>query len=136
MKIDLHIHTVPTVSDSYFVFSMDTLKRYAQQSGLDAIAVTNHNIFDATQFRLIQDEIPIVVFPGIEINVGNGHLLLISDGNDLTDFDSRCQRISAAITQVTDSLSVSEMVSIFGDLSGYMLIPHYEKAPAIKGGIS
>jgi len=132
-KIDFHIHTVPTVSDSDFVFSMDTLKRYTQQSGLDAIAVTNHNIFDATQFRLIQDEIPIVVFPGIEINVGSGHLLLISDGNDLTDFDSRCQRISAAITQATDSLFVSEIGSIFGDLSGYMLIPHYEKVPPIKG---
>ena len=132
-KIDFHIHTVPTVSDSDFVFSMDTLKRYAQQSGLNAIAVTNHNIFDATQFRLIHDEIPIVVFPGIEINVGSGHLLLISDGNDLTDFDSRCQRISAAITQATDSVSVSEMGSIFGDLSGYMLIPHCEKGPSIKG---
>jgi ABC-type dipeptide/oligopeptide/nickel transport system ATPase subunit len=132
-KIDLHIHTVPTASDSGFVFSMDTLKRYAKQSGLNAIAVTNHNIFDATQFRLIKDEIPIVVFPGIEINVGSGHLLLISDGNDLTNFDSRCQRISSAIKQATDSVSVPEIVSIFGDLSGYMLIPHYEKAPSIKG---
>ena len=132
-KIDFHIHTVTTVSDSDFVFSMDTLKRYAQQSGLNAIAVTNHNIFDATQFRLIQDELPIIVFPGIEINVGSGHLLLISDGNDFTDFDSRCQRISAAIAQATDSVSVSEIGSVFGNLSGYMVIPHYEKAPPIKG---
>jgi predicted metal-dependent phosphoesterase TrpH len=54
-KIDFHIHTVPTVSDSDFVFSMDMLKRYVQEGGLDAIAITNHNIFDATQFRLIQD---------------------------------------------------------------------------------
>jgi len=131
-KIDFHIHTVPTVSDSDFVFSIDTLKRYAQQSGLNAIAITNHNVFDATQFRLIQDEIPIVVFPGIEITVGSGHLLLISDGNDLADFDSRCQQISAAI-QTTDSVSVTEMSSVFGDLSGYMLFPHYEKGPSIKG---
>lgn len=132
-KIDLHIHTIPTVSDSDFVFSMDTLKKYVQQSGLNAIAITNHNVFDATQFRLIQDEVSIIVFPGIEINVGGGHLLLISDGNDLTDFDSRCQRISEAVPQATNSVSVSEICSIFGDLSKYLLIPHYEKGPPIKG---
>ena len=111
-KIDLHIHTVATVSDRDFSFSMDTLKRYAQQSELDAIAITNHNVFDATQFRLIRDEIPIVVFPGIEINVGSGHLLLISNGDNLTDFESRCQRISQAIPQATNSVSVPELVSI------------------------
>jgi len=131
-KIDLHVHTVATVNDSDFVFSMDTLQRYVQQCELDAIAVTNHNVFDATQFRHIKDEAPIVVFPGIEITVGNGHLLLISDHDDLADFDSRCQRISAAMTQATDSLSVTELVSIFGDLSAYMLIPHYNKEPSIR----
>ncbi len=130
--IDFHIHTVATVSDSDFIFSLDTLKRYVQQCELDAIAVTNHNVFDATQFRLIQDEIPAVVFPGIEINVGDGHLLLISNDKDIADFDSRCQRISSVVIQATDSVSVAELCSIFGDLSGYMLIPHYEKGPRIK----
>ena len=61
---------------------MDTLQRYVQQCELDAIAVTNHNVFDATQFRHIKDEIPTVVFPGVEISIGNGHLLLISDDNN------------------------------------------------------
>ncbi len=132
-KIDLHIHTVATVSDRDFVFSIDTLKGYVQQCELDAIAVTNHNVFDVTQFRHIQDEIPTVVFPGIEINVGNGHLLLISDDNDIADFDSRCHRISSVIIQATNSVSVAELGSIFGDLSGYILIPHYEKGPPIRG---
>lgn len=132
-KIDLHIHTVFTVSDSDFVFSMDTLKRYVQHCRIDAIAVTNHNVFDSTQFRRIKDEIPIAVFPGIEINIGTGHLLMISDGNDLADFDARCLGLSEAISQATNSVSVQEIVSIFGDLSDYMLIPHYEKKPSIKG---
>jgi ABC-type dipeptide/oligopeptide/nickel transport system ATPase subunit len=132
-KIDLHVHTVPTVSDSDFVFSMDTLKRYVQHCRIDAIAVTNHNVFDSTQFRRIKDEISIVVLPGIEINVGTGHLLMISDGNDLADFDTKCLRLSEAIRHSTDSVSVPEIVSIFGDLSAYMLIPHIEKNPSIKG---
>ena len=131
--IDFHIHTVSTVSDSDFVFCMDAMKRYVQQGGLDAIAVTNHNVFDVTQFRLIQDELLIVAFPGIEINVGNGHLLLISDGNDLAGFDSKCEQVSKIIIQANDSISVSKLISIYGNLSEYIIIPHYEKGPSIKG---
>lgn len=41
-KVDLHIHTVATVSDHYFEFSMDTLQSYVECKELDAIAVTNH----------------------------------------------------------------------------------------------
>lgn len=44
-KVDLHIHTVATVSDHYFEFSMDTLQSYVECKELDAIAVTNHNLF-------------------------------------------------------------------------------------------
>ena len=132
-KIDLHIHTVSTISDSDFVFSMDTLCEYVRQGELDAIAVTNHNIFDVSQFRYIQEVLPVSVLPGIEINIESGHLLLISDDNDLTGFDTKCQEISSIIQQPTDSIAFSDLKSIYGDLTGYMLIPHYDKKPQIKG---
>lgn len=51
-KIDLHIHTISTVSDSKkFLFSMEKLKEYVSTRNLDAIAITNHNIFDIDQLR-------------------------------------------------------------------------------------
>ena len=68
-KIDLHIHTVETISDSDFNFSIDKLKDYVDGAGLDAIAITNHNIFDGMQFRSIREAISIPAFPGIEINL-------------------------------------------------------------------
>lgn len=132
-KIDLHIHTVKTVSDSDFEFSMDSFKRYVMDSKIDAIAITNHNIFDSSQFRLIQQEIPAKVFPGIEIDINSGHLLLISDGADIASFDTKCSQVSSKINNATSSISVLELKAIFGDLSEYLLIPHYEKSPAIKG---
>ena len=49
-KIDLHIHTVSTISDSSFNFNLDKLKEYVSESGLDAIAITNHDFFDGIQF--------------------------------------------------------------------------------------
>jgi ABC-type lipopolysaccharide export system ATPase subunit len=132
-KIDFHIHTVRTASDSDFTFSIDVLKRYAKEAEIDVAAVTNHNVFDSSQFRLIQQEIPAKVFPGIEINLLSGHLLLISDGADLASFDAKCAQVSSKIRNPTDSISVEKLKSIFGDLSEYLIIPHYEKSPAVKG---
>lgn len=47
-KIDLHLHTVSTVSDRNFTFSMERLEWYVSEGNLDAIAITNHNMFDHT----------------------------------------------------------------------------------------
>jgi hypothetical protein len=90
-------------------------------------------MFDSSQFRKIQQELPIPVFPGIEVDIGSGHLLLISDGADIVDFDSKCAQVSSKIKTSTDSISTNDLISIFGDLSDYLLIPHYEKSPSIKG---
>lgn len=132
-KIDLHIHTVKTVSDSDFTFSLDALKRYVINAKIDVIAVTNHNIFDSSQFRLIQQAIPAVVFPGIEIDLPTGHLLLISEATDLATFEAKCAQVTSKIQNATDSITTAELKIIFGDLSEYLLIPHYEKSPAING---
>ncbi len=93
-KIDLHIHTIATISDSDFIYCMDTLKRYVTEANMDAIAITNHDMFDAEQFRAIYESLPIAVFPGIEINLDNGHILLMSDGSNVEDFESRSNEVS------------------------------------------
>lgn len=132
-KIDLHIHTVSTFSDRPFTFSLDAFKRYVTDAKLDAVAVTNHDVFDGTQFRQIQEELTATVFPGIEINVGSGHLLIIARPSDLEDFVSKTRLVSQRITKVGDSMSVEELIKIFGNLQNYLLIPHYDKGPPIAG---
>ena len=108
-KIDLHIHTVPGISDSDFVFCLDAFKRYVSEAKLDALAVTNHNIFDAAQFKTIKEALDITVFPGIEVDLAGGHLLIISDGSNLEDFESRASLVSQKITKIGDTISVEEM---------------------------
>lgn len=131
-KIDLHIHTVSTISDSDFIFSMDILKQYIEKSKLDVIAITNHNIFDLSQFKIIQSEISIIAFPGIEIDLPSGHLLVISDGKDLDLFNDKCKKVSDKIKSKNDSITIEDFKTIFGDLSQYLLIPHYEKSPEVR----
>lgn len=132
-KIDLHIHTVPTISDSHFEFSLEIFRRYVTEAGLHAVAVTNHDLFDADQYKLIKKALAdVVVFPGIEINLEGCHLLLYSDPDDVDSFDGKCSEVSKYIQKIGDKISVEELKTIFGKLDRYLLIPHSDKGPAIS----
>ena len=96
-KIDLHIHTVSTISDRPFTFSLSKLKWYVEEANLQAIAITNHNMFNLEQFLSIKAELSIKVFPGIEIDVDGTHILLISEDNDLSDFKRKCDYVTVKI---------------------------------------
>jgi hypothetical protein len=131
-KIDLHIHTVATSSDAHFDFSLEKLKEYVNTMEIDCIAITNHNRFDKTQFETISLTLGIVTLPGIEIDLENGHMLLIAENKDIDDFSEKCKLIQVEIDGGSDFITVSKLRSIFSDLSKYILIPHYDKKPIIR----
>ncbi|TXS88912.1 phosphotransferase [Parahaliea aestuarii] len=132
-KIDLHIHTVPTISDADFTFSLEAFHRYVEEASLDAVAITNHDVFDGEQFKLIQSSLNTMVFPGIEINVAKGHVLVIGSDSKVDDFEAKAQLVTSKITKIGDCLSVAELIEIYGDLSSYLVIPHYDKSPPLRG---
>ncbi|WP_216712931.1 hypothetical protein [Pseudoalteromonas sp. TB41] len=131
-KIDLHLHTVPTFSDAHFEFSLDKLNEYVTVTELDAIAITNHDVFDLAQFQEIQKALDCIVFPGIEIYVDNGHILLISENENLDDFQLKANKVSEKIKKAGDNINVEELIQIFGNLNDYLIIPHYQKKPSIS----
>lgn len=131
-KIDLHLHTIPSISDSNFFFSLNSLKDYVEKLEIDCIAITNHNLFDKGQFEEIVKELPIKVFPGIEINLEKGHILLISENELLDDFTLKCQKVTSLITTSNDYLTYEQLIEIFPNLNNYLLIPHYDKKPIIR----
>ncbi|MCP4992024.1 MAG: phosphotransferase [Colwellia sp.] len=133
-KIDLHLHTIPTISDANFTFSLAKLNEYVNSAELDAIAITNHDMFNLEQFNEIVQELNCVVFPGIEINLDNGHILLISENENLEEFQLKTMNVSRKVTKTGDSINLNELIEIFGDLSNYLLIPHYQKKPSIASG--
>jgi hypothetical protein len=134
-KIDLHIHTISTVSDYDFEFDLSKLIEYVEKLEIDCIAITNHNKFDFNQYITIKDTLDIVVFPGIEIDLEGGHILLISDNSDISeinDFSKKCERVSKLIHTKDDYISLEQFKEIFPTLEKYLLIPHYHKRPIIK----
>ncbi len=69
-RIDLHIHTVSTEIEEAFDFSIEALAEHVSANSLDAIAVTNHNIFDKTNFVEVREGLPgTIVLPGVEVSV-------------------------------------------------------------------
>lgn len=135
-KIDLHTHTVSTVSDYDFTFDIEKVKEYVEKLKIDALAITNHNVFDMNQYNQIKNSLTIPVFPGIEIDLDGGHLLLITDINEfeLSNFDEKCKKVSELIKTKDDNITLSQFHNIFpsNELSKYILIPHYDKSPEIK----
>lgn len=136
-KIDLHTHTISTVSDYDFTFDLTKVTEYVEKLKIDALAITNHNVFDLKQYYEIKNVISIPIFPGIEIDLEGGHILVITDIDDfeISNFDEKCKLVSAKITTNTDFLTLDEFNAIFPDLSKYILIPHYDKSPVIKDDV-
>lgn len=136
-KIDLHTHTVSTVSDYDFEFSLIKLKEYVEKLEIDALAITNHNTFNMTQYYEIKNALSIPVFPGIEIDLEGGHLLMITEIDDfeIVNFDEKCKKVSSLISKSTDDITLNQFNGIFPDLQKYLLIPHYDKSPVIKQSV-
>lgn len=137
-RCDLHIHTVPSVSDRAFVYDKAVIKDYVEKTGLDVIAITNHNLFDYGQFIEIKNELPnTVVLPGIEVDLEKGHILVIAnnDESSLFDFNARCTDVSNLIHTANDYITYETFKRIFTDFNKYLMIPHYEKSPKLPKDI-
>lgn len=52
IKISFHIHTIKTDLDSTFDFSLDKIAEYVQKEKINAMAITNHNLFDRANLIL------------------------------------------------------------------------------------
>lgn len=111
---------------------MNRLVRYVESRKLDGIAVTNHNLFDETQFMEISEAISIPVFPGIELDVDGCQILLISELTETERFAEKCAAASHRDASKSAPFTLNDIEELFGDLSEYLVIPHYEKKPAIS----
>ena len=129
-KIDFHIHTIKTISDrSDFAFDINVLQKYVMERQIDAIAITNHNCFDMEQFEDISKKLNnIIVFPGIEINIGKfsvGHLIVIADINDKYDFylilDVFCLVVRGCLNYIKN-MRLNLICDMFQDLAFYIFL--------------
>ncbi len=130
-KIDFHIHTIPVATGERFVFSLDKMKEYVTNAKLDAISITNHNLFDKVNYDLINNSLSIPVFPGIELDIEKSHILVISPIEDIDTFEAECSLASNYI-KLNMELNYEKFIEIFKNKNRYLIIPHYRKKPTIS----
>ena len=110
-KVDLHIHTIATNKDADFTFDMDKMQLYVQISKLDAIAITNHNMFDKEQFNSIKEKLNITVFPGVEVDIENAHMIVIIDESNLDIFVEQCNQLKEKMEDGRQFISYDEFMN-------------------------
>lgn len=130
-KIDLHVHTISTMLDSDFTFSIDSLKKYIEISKLDCIAITNHNEFSLDNFDTIKNNIDICVLPGIEVSIDGGHMLVIANEQDKIKLKEQSKKLRQYIIDENSRITYEEFIDVFDNYKDYLLIPHYLKKPAV-----
>jgi len=107
LKVDFHTHTCDDPKD-YIDFSAEELIDRAAERGLDALAITNHNVI--TFSRELEDYAAgrgVLLIPGVELTLSNKHVVVLNP-------DSR---------KAEDLRSLADLASIRHDGS-LIIAPH------------
>jgi len=89
LKVDFHTHTCDDPKD-YIDFSAEELIDRAAERGLDALAITNHDVI--TLRRDLEDYaagLDVLLIPGVELTLSNKHVVVLNpDSRKAEDFRS------------------------------------------------
>lgn len=123
--VDFHLHTLPNSElDNSFSFSMTWMDEYIDDTKLDAIAITNHDFLDLDNYKKIKQHFDnkIVVFPGAEIKLKGGHILVIDDGEN-------AKRLSDSLREL---LETKESGLLPNERDFIEAFPYYDELLIIK----
>ncbi|MGT2925045.1 hypothetical protein ACVR0O_07615 [Streptococcus caviae] len=132
-KIDFHIHTVPSIKDSQFIYSSQWIKKYAKTAKLDAIAITNHDLFDKNNFELVKKDIPnVTVFPGMELTLDICHVNIVCSEEQIDDLTNFSNWLRGKHINQTGEISTQELIENFPSWNKAIYIFELGKSNGVK----
>src|SRR5512137_578340 len=103
LSCDLHVHTNFSKDGES---SVEEILRRAEEAGLDAVAITDHDSVDGVK-KALSCTTTVLVIPGIEVSTKQGHLLVLG------------------VTELIPSgLDVIATVEIVRRMGGLAILPH------------
>ena len=109
VKADLHVHTTYS-NDS--VISAKELIFYAKKSGLNAVAVTDHNKIEGA--LKIAQQTDFLVIPGIEVSSKHGHII----GLDVNTLIPRGLSVDETVNRIHEAGGIAIACHPFAMLKG------------------
>lgn len=139
MKIDLHCHTKKTKTGDFETRQVtpELFARKIRDSGVDIVAITNHNVFDIDQYQLLQKAVEneCTLWPGIEFDVkcksSSAHMLVICNPNNVLLFNDKVIEFTQNTSPDDFSANIESIVSNFEYLD-VIFIPHHYKEPELS----
>lgn len=140
MKIDIHTHTkkCKTGDAPTREISSEDFCNAILSTEVRVVAVTNHNVFDLTQFQAIQARIgtDAQVWPGVELDVydanGKGHLLVIVSPKLAEQFSDAVAALTNGHTPDSFKVTIPDVLVTF-DAMEPLYVAHYkQKRPSVS----
>lgn len=141
MLIDLHCHTrkIKSGDGDKREVSDELFAEKVKKSGVEIIAITNHNIFDDNQFTRLRELVTdcCKLWPGIELDIGYGeegkryHLLVVCNPKNQKQFKEAVADITTDSTPENFLGKIEDIVAKFDPID-CVFLPHFTgKTPTI-----
>lgn len=140
MKIDIHTHTRKCKSgdaQTREILPGDFCDAILSTE-VRVVAITNHNVFDLSQFQDIQARIgtDAQVWPGVELDVydnhSKGHLLVIVSPKLATQFAAAVTALTKGYTPDSFKVTIPDVLATF-DAMEPLYVAHYkQKRPSVS----
>lgn len=139
MKIDLHCHTLATKQGDGEGrnVSVELFKQKIADADVKIIAITNHNVFDKTQYDLFSNAVSdyCQVWPGIEIDIDGKtkkyHLIVVANPENVELFSTKVNELFKGKNIESCKLKVEDVYAKLNDCD-VIYIPHMHKKPEIS----
>jgi predicted ATPase len=140
VKIDIHTHTRKCKSGDAQTreISPEDFCDAILSTEVGVVAITNHNVFDLSQFQAIQARIgtDAQVWPGVELDVhddhSKGHLLVISSPKLATQFSAAVTALTKGHTPDSFKVTIPDVLATF-DAMEPLYVAHYkQKRPSVS----
>lgn len=137
MKIDIHTHTRKVKSGDAPTRNIET-ERFVEiisDTEVNILAITNHNHFDAKQYKDFRDAVEnhCQIWPGIELDIfENGkksHLIVICNPKNYLQFDKVISEILRGKNPDTFTISLKDTVEKFNTLDCIYIAHYFAKKP-------
>jgi hypothetical protein len=136
MRADFHCHT-KNVKDgeSGREPTFDQFSGSVANAQIELLAITNHNLFDKTQFEVFSSIKGCCLCPGVELDIQGSssrwHLIVFCGAEEVDEFDAATIRLFEGKNPKDATSTIDDVIGAYSSCDAFYLPHYHSKSPAI-----